>query len=219
MSVIGKLLESGRKRPREEEASSSTTCFSPSSEGGGSMNATQKRNATYDLNKRADELSSEISVLYNKFPEMNLIMDSKTLLAHVVTAVEEAEAEVTREAKKCYHEEETVPYNSLPDEVLQNCLSYVGKGHYGLVGLASKKLCKAYVEAFGQETAYLEMATSVKLVNHCFEDLCKNLSEKDEILKAAAVNGNLDILRNAISRGYDLFPLVEIKKEDTYEYY
>ncbi|GFH46352.1 hypothetical protein CTEN210_02826 [Chaetoceros tenuissimus] len=147
---------------------------------------------------------------------------------HVGTAVKkykdaikkhiEAEAK-KREAKVLAHrEEKSVPLYSLPDEVLQNCLSYVGKGHFGLVGLASKKLRKAYIAKFGKETKYLEMAISIKLVNYCLSNLCKTSGEKDELFKAAAVNGNLDVLRHAVSQGYDLFPLVEMKNDTVYEY-
>lgn len=39
------------------------------------------------------------------------------------------------------------------------------------------------------------------------------MKEKDEMLKAAAVNGNVDILRAAVKDGYDLFPLVAMKKK------
>lgn len=65
----------------------------------------------------------------------------------------------------------TVPLYSLPDEVLSNCLLFVGKGHYGVLGLVSKKLNEAYKEEFGRETAYLEIATSVKLSNYCLGEL------------------------------------------------
>ena len=41
--------------------------------------------------------------------------------------------------------------------------------------------------------------------------------DKDEMLRAAAVNGNLDILRAAVRSGLDLFPLVQMKKETLYE--
>ena len=41
--------------------------------------------------------------------------------------------------------------------------------------------------------------------------VCKSLDQKDEILKAAAVNGNVDILRAAVKDGYDLLPLVAME--------
>ncbi|GFH55565.1 hypothetical protein CTEN210_12041 [Chaetoceros tenuissimus] len=119
---------------------------------------------------------------------------------------------------------------SLPEELLQKCFSYVGKGHYGLVGLVSRRFRRHYIAAFGKTiyiggkkkfigigiTSYLEMATSVKLANFCLNELCPLPKDKDEMLRAAAVNGNLDILRAAVKDGYDLFPLVEMKKETLY---
>ncbi|GFH47870.1 predicted protein [Chaetoceros tenuissimus] len=102
--------------------------------------------------------------------------------------------------------QELAPLYSLPDEVLSNCLSYLGQGHYGSIGLASKKLHKAYKAKFGRETTYLEMATSVNLARYCLNILCKSLEEKDNMLRAAAVNGNIDILRAAVTDGHDLFP-------------
>lgn len=111
-----------------------------------------------------------------------------------------------------YGNEELVPFHSLPDEVLSHCLSYVGKGHYGLVGLASKKLYTAYKAELGRETAYLEMASTVNLAKHCLKKLCKSHKDKVELLKAAAVNGKVDILRAAVEDGYELCPLVAMKK-------
>ncbi|GFH44734.1 hypothetical protein CTEN210_01208 [Chaetoceros tenuissimus] len=130
---------------------------------------------------------------------------------------EEDEEEKKRKAQLSlnYGKKEIVPFHSLPDEVLSNCLSYVGRGHYGLVGLASKKLYTAYKAEFGRETACLEMASTVSLANHCLRKLCKYSKDKVELLKAAAVNGNLDILRAAVEDGYELCPLVAMKKGRT----
>lgn len=68
-------------------------------------------------------------------------------------------------------------------------------------------------------TSYLEMATSVKIAIHCLENLCKSSEERNEVIKAAAVNGNLDILRAAVKKGYRLNALLEMKKKTIYECY
>lgn len=217
---------SGKKRARTDMTSATSSGMKNSTEGG-------KRNASrscgcFDVNERTEALSTKLLSLYDEFPEMNFIVNSQKMQTHVATAVKKYKDAIIKhaesEAKKreaqalVYREEETVPLYSLPDEVLQNCLSYVGKGYFGIVALASKKLRKAYIVGFGKETKYLEMATSIKLVNLCLSTLCKTSEEKDEILKAAAVNGHLDILRYAVSEGYDLFPLVEMKSETVYQY-
>ncbi|GFH46250.1 hypothetical protein CTEN210_02724 [Chaetoceros tenuissimus] len=201
------ILESARKRARTEKA-----CIRDSSSG----------------NSRVKEILNSLSSLLNEFPELKFIVDFKNLQGSVETAVvkyeeEEEEEKHTAQVLMNYGQE-TSPLYSLPDEVLSNCLSFVGKGHYGVVALTSKKLNEIYKGEFGNETAYLEMATSINLASHCIDKLCKSSEEKDEILKAAAVNGNLDILRNAVKDGYDLFPLVALKKKtispdyNSYEY-
>ncbi|GFH61276.1 hypothetical protein CTEN210_17752 [Chaetoceros tenuissimus] len=214
MSVIGKAFESGRKRARtEDDAAKSTSAVSKKY-----AKAPSKVDASTIL--RANKIFSKLSTLLKEFPELKFILEFENLQAQLETAVVEYVEE--KETKKyeaqllMNYNKEAVPLHSLPDEVLKNCLSYVGKGHYGVVGLVSKKLNEAYKEEFGQKTAYLEMATSVKLANHCLNELCKNLEEKDELIKAAAVNGNLDILRAAVKDGYDLFPLVALEKTTVY---
>ncbi|GFH50864.1 hypothetical protein CTEN210_07340 [Chaetoceros tenuissimus] len=172
--------------------------------------------SSIDINKRATELSNKLLSLEEEFPEVKYIVRAETLLE---SAVKKAMQEASKKRKFesiTNHKEESGTLYSLPDEVLQNCLSYVGKGHYGLVALASKKLNKAYKIKFGNETAFLEMATSVKLATYCLNELCRMTQDKDEMLRAAAVNGNLDILRYAVRSGLDLFPLVEMKKETLY---
>ena len=185
MSTSGKFSESGRKRARMGEATSFASVGNKNDDDDGLKEASAS-NAL-----RANEISNKLSALLKEFPEMRFIIDFEILQANVETAVVMYEEE--KEAKK--HEtqllmnygEKTVPLYSLPDEVLSKCLSFVGKGHYGLVGLVSKKLNETYKKEFGRETAYLEIATSVKLANYCLNDLCKCLEEKDEFLKAAAV--------------------------------
>lgn len=190
-----------------------------------------------DTKKRAKELSDKLSSLCNEFPETKFIIEYEKVQSQVGTAVEkykdllmtQVEAEKAKKRKN-----ESVPLYSLPDEVLSKCLSYVGKGHFGLVGLTSKKLRKAYIAAFmqrtffpwqeksiyiGQMTSYLEMATSVKIANHCLENLCESSEERNEVIKAAAVNGNVDILRAVVKKGYRLNALVEMKKKTIYECY
>ena len=215
MSVIGKALESGRKRARtEDDASCSTSAV------GSKENAKVPSKVSASTILRANKMFSKLSALLKEFPEIKFIIEFENLQAHLETAVVEYIQE--KETKKyeaqllMNYNKEAVPLHSLPDEVLKNCLSFVGKGHYGVVGLVSKKLNEAYKEEFGQKTAYLEMATSVKLASHSLSELCKNLEEKDELLKAAAVNGNLDILRAAVKDGYDLFPLVALEKTTVY---
>ncbi|GFH46248.1 hypothetical protein CTEN210_02722 [Chaetoceros tenuissimus] len=190
-------LESRRKRARIEEA----------------LTSTDGRNSYYD--ERVTKILNSLSSLLNEFPELKYIIDFGNLQAITEAAVEkyakDLEAKNRKDIILTNYGQETSPLYSLPDEVLSNCLSYVGKGHFGVVAPASKKLNKVYKAEFGQETAYLEMATSVNLANHCLNELCKSSEEKDELFKAAAVNGNLDILRYADLNGYDLFPLVELK--------
>ncbi|GFH55526.1 hypothetical protein CTEN210_12002 [Chaetoceros tenuissimus] len=184
------------------------------------MENTSDSLASFDVNKRANELSEKISSLCNEFPEMKYILDSFQLQDSLIKAavqkykddmVKNAEMEEAKHSKA-----EMSPLHSLPDEVLQICLSYIGGGNYGSVALTSKKLHNFYKEEFGRDTAYLEMATSVKLAYHCLDNLCKCLNEKDELFRAAAVNGNVVILKAAVKDGYDLFPLIEMKK-DAYE--
>ncbi|GFH55536.1 hypothetical protein CTEN210_12012 [Chaetoceros tenuissimus] len=224
MTANGEVYESGRKRARTEEEAYSSTSTS------GSLAVFVRSNkkdrtppkATASDILRANKISTRLSELLKEFPEMKFIFDFENLQAITETAVVKyAEAEDTKEKDAQLHmnyrQEALVSLYSLPDEVFSLCLSFVGKGHFGSVGLVSKKLNKAYKREFGQETAYLEMATSVNLSTYCLNSLCKSLEEKDEILKAAAVNGNLDILRHAVSNGYDLFPLVALQKTTRYE--
>ncbi|GFH55569.1 hypothetical protein CTEN210_12045 [Chaetoceros tenuissimus] len=203
MTTNRKVSESGRKRARTEDASS----CSP---------------ASYIL-VRANKISNKLSVLLKEFPELKFIIDFEHLQANVETAilkyVEEKEAKKHEAQLLMNYNKDSIPVYSLPDEVLSNCLSYVAKGHYGSIGLVSKKFRNAYKAQFGQDTAYLEMATSVNLAKHCLSKLCRNSEEKDEILKAAAVNGNVDILRAAVKDGYDLFPLVEMITRTIFPYY
>ncbi|GFH59795.1 hypothetical protein CTEN210_16271 [Chaetoceros tenuissimus] len=205
-----------KKRGRRDISSSGTSCH-----------ASHEALSSIDINQRAKELSNKLLSLDKEFPEVKYIASSESLLESAVKthrdAMQAKEKEVTKEAKKRKAQsipngrEESMSLFSLPDEVLQNCLSYVGRGYYGLVALASKKLYKAYKIKFGNETAFLEMATTVKIANYCINELCRMRKEKDEMLRAAAVNGNLDILRYAVRSGLDLFPLVEMKKETLYE--
>ena len=216
------VSESGRKRARTEEASCSTSASARVHVLTSSSNKKNKgpTKASASAILRAKTLSNRLSALLKEFPELKFIFDFENLQEHLETAVvkyvEEKEEKKHNAQIFMNYEQDSVPLYSLPDEVLQNCLSYVGKGHYGVVGLVSKKLNQSYKKEFGRETAYLEMAKSIKLANHCLNYLCKSLQEKDGILKAAAVNGNLDVLRAAVNDGYDLFPLVEMKKRTIY---
>ncbi|GFH46247.1 hypothetical protein CTEN210_02721 [Chaetoceros tenuissimus] len=201
------ILESGRKRARTEEAPTSTDSSSGNSY----------------RDERVTQILNSLSDLSNEFPEIKLIIDFENLQANVETAVEKYAKDLETKNRKdiilTNYGQGKVPLYSLPDEVLSNCLAYVGKGYYGSVALTSKKLYEAYKKEFGNKTAYLEMATSVNLANYCLSELCTNLQEKDEFLKAAAVNGNIDVLRCAVSSGYDLFPLVAMnyRSYDTYK--
>ncbi|GFH55527.1 hypothetical protein CTEN210_12003 [Chaetoceros tenuissimus] len=178
--------------------------------------------ASIDVRKRAKKLSKKLSSLYKKFPEMEFILASEKLQADVVktavqqykdTMLQEVQLVEANEAKKRKVEkEESVPLYSLPDEVLQNCISFVGKGHYGVLGLVSKKLHRIYTNEYRRITNYVAVATSVNVVNYFLDNLCKYPEERKNILKAAAVNGNLDVLRSLVKDGYDLSLLVEIKK-------
>ncbi|GFH55568.1 hypothetical protein CTEN210_12044 [Chaetoceros tenuissimus] len=204
MTTTSKISESGRKRARSGTADLVDTAASTKKNKSDCASPTSASDVL-----RVNKIATKLSGLLREFPEVKFIIDFQNLQAITETAVVKYAEE--REAKN--YRNESLPLYSLPDEVLSNCLSFVGKGYYGVVGLVSKKLNETYKREFGQETAYLEMATSVELANHCLNELCKNLEEKDEILKAAAVNGNLDILRDAVKDGYDLFPLVAMKKK------
>ncbi|GFH55542.1 hypothetical protein CTEN210_12018 [Chaetoceros tenuissimus] len=210
--------ESVRKRARTGEATFFTSSVSNKDDHDGTLLKVLSASDAY----RAKKISTRLSVLLKEFPELKFVIDFENLQAITETAVvkyvEEKEAKKRKNQLHMNYGQKTVPLYSLPDEALSNCLAYIGKGHYGVVGLVSKKLYEAYKGEFGSETAYLEMATSVKLTNHCLSELCKTLEEKDEILKAAAVNGNVDILRAAVKNGYDLFPLIAMKKKTQHEY-
>ncbi|GFH55540.1 hypothetical protein CTEN210_12016 [Chaetoceros tenuissimus] len=197
LSVIGEVTETGRKRARREEAppcSSTRSC---------SLEVSNENDRALS---RAKKLSSKIHSLYNEFPEMKFLIDFENLKLNVEAAVEKYAEEV----------EESKNSITLPDELVRKCLAFLGKGHYGSIALTSKKLWKTYKEEFGRETGYLEMATSVDLASHCFNELCTTLKEKDEIIKAAAVNGNVDFLRYAVSNGHDLFQLVKMNYKRNY---
>ncbi|GFH46318.1 hypothetical protein CTEN210_02792 [Chaetoceros tenuissimus] len=225
--VSDEPIESGRKRARTENApcllaTSSSTSSSSSDDIRTIEMQIEKDDATstftpiIDVKKRAIELSTQLAALSKDFPEMRLMFDFENL-QKVETTVENYNAKVLLNRR-----DESVSLYSLPDEILLKCLSFVGKGHYGLVALASKKLCKAYKEEFGKDgikTSYLEAAMTMNTVQYCIEEgkLSRWTSGQDELFKAAAVNGNVDILRYAVSSGHDLFPLIEMKKEKMYE--
>lgn len=169
--------------------------------------------AYIDVNKRTKDLSKKLFSLHNEFPEVKYIARSKKFLKHAVKMNRDTMIENVEE-KEIHEEEESAPLYSLPDELVTNCLSFLGEGLYGSVGLVSKKLNQAYKADFGQETTYNEMATSVKLVNYCIKEFGK--THQDDLFKAAAVNGNLDVLRALVKVGYNLSLLIRMEKKTLY---
>ncbi|GFH44101.1 hypothetical protein CTEN210_00575 [Chaetoceros tenuissimus] len=112
------------------------------------------------------------------------------------------------------------PLYALPDEVLQKCIAFIGEGHYALVATVSKKVYNAHEEEYGIDKSYTtyEIATvSVETVKYCNEEFCNRLHEKDRLFTAAAVNGNIDILRYSVESGYDLFPFIHVHVHDDSE--
>ena len=228
IQVSDEPIESGRKRARTEDTPCLATSSSTSSSSSDDIHtiemqiekddATSTSTPTIDVKKRAIELSTQLAVLSKDFPEMSFMFDFENL-QKVETVVENYNAQILLNRR-----DESVSLYSLPNEILLKCLSFLGKGHYALVALASKKLCKAYKEEFGKDgtkTSYLEAAMTMNTALYCIEEgkLSKWTSGHDELFKAAAVNGNIDILRYAVSDGHDLFQLVEMKKEKIYEGY
>lgn len=173
-----------------------------------------RESASIDVNKRTKDLvSKKLFSLHNEFPEVKYIARSTKFLKHAVKMNRDTMIENVEE-KEIHEEEESAPLYSLPDELVSNCLSFLGEGHYGLVGLVSKKLNQAYKADFGQETTYNEMATSVKLVNYCLKEFGK--THQDDLFKAAAVNGNLAVLRALVKVGYNLSLLIRMEKKTLY---
>lgn len=167
----------------------------------------------FNAKKRVQELSSSIHDLIKKYPEAKYIFDLEELPSKIETAVEMYKEDVDAVGRRRLNEVNT-PIYTLPNELLRKCISYVGEGNYGIVSLVSTKFHEAHRTEYGYVETYTsyEVATSsVEIVKYCVQELCTNLEEKDDIFIAAAVNGNIDILRYAVSNQYDLFPLLHNK--------
>lgn len=167
----------------------------------------------FNAKKRVQELSSSIHDLIKKYPEARYIFDLEELPSKIETAVEMYKEDVDAVGRRRVNEVNT-PIYTLPNELLRKCVSYVGKGNYGIVSLVSTKFHEAHRTEYGSVetcTSYEAATSSIEITKYCVEELCTNLEEKDDIFIAAAVNGNIDILRYAVSIQYDLFPLIHNK--------
>jgi hypothetical protein len=61
---------------------------------------------------------------------------------------------------------------SLPNEILQSCISFVGKGHYQFVGSVCKQISKIYAneDEDMKLTFWSNVAVSRNLVELCLKD-------------------------------------------------
>lgn len=79
--------------------------------------------------------------------------------------------------------------------------------------VVQKERTDAHEEEYRIDKSYTtyEIATaSVETAKYCNEEFCNKLHEKDRLFTAAAVNGNIDILRYSVESGYDLFPFIHV---------
>ncbi|GFH44087.1 predicted protein [Chaetoceros tenuissimus] len=166
----------------------------------------------FDLHKRSEAFSEKIDAFYKEFPEMEIIIPREVVQKERIDAVKLYKEEI--EAKERYHiNEMNSPLYAIPDEVLQKCIAFIGEGHYALVATVSKKVYNAHEEEYGIDKSYTtyEIATaSVETAKYCNEEFCNRLHERDRLFTAAAVNGNIDILRYSVECGYDLFPFMHV---------
>lgn len=89
--------------------------------------------ASINVKDRVKEISGKLNDLFEDYPEMKYMsLQTRDLQTEIEAAIEKYRDEARNMRN-------TLLY-SLPDEKLLKCLSFVGKGHYGLVAPASKKL-------------------------------------------------------------------------------
>lgn len=89
--------------------------------------------ASINVKDRVKEISGKLNGLFEDYPEMKYMsLQTRDLQTEIEAAIEKYRDEARNMRN-------TLLY-SLPDEKLLKCLSFVGKGRYGLVAPASKKL-------------------------------------------------------------------------------
>lgn len=107
---MAEIFHSQRKRSRTEESSTNRDSC-----------------GNHQDIERVTIILDRLSNLCNEFPELQFIIDYENLKTNVETAVENyaKDAKKPKVQHSMYQKEETLSLNSLPDEVLQNCLSFV----------------------------------------------------------------------------------------------
>ena len=107
---------------------------------------------------------------------------------------------------------------SLPNEILQYCILFVGKGHYHYVGSVCKQINKIYAneDEDMKETFWSNVAVSKDLAELCLQDHQKLGQTQDEIWemvndirKLAAKLGNEEVFKWAIQNDFYFMALFE----------
>lgn len=95
---------------------------------------------------------------------------------------------------------------------------HLGDDRYALVATVSKKMCNAHEEEFDNVersyTTYYAATALVETAKYFNEEFCNSLDKKDKLFTAAAVNGNVHILRYSVESGHDFFPFIYMRHDN-----
>lgn len=100
--------------------------------------------------------------------------------------------------------------DSLSDDMLRNCFSFIGKGHYRYVALTNRRFHKIYSTKINREkrTSWNNVVVSVACAELCLQDEMKKKRELTKttlktIFEHALKIGNVQVLDLANDKGYE----------------
>lgn len=156
--------------------------------------------------KRTEELAHEIQKLAKSFPELKYIIDLTDLSKIVEPAVVKYKHEAATEKNK----KSSLIYK-IPEELLKNIFSFVGKGSFLFVAPVSRKFHQMYKTTVKEcnyyicdDTYYSTAACNVSTAKYCLDIIgCRGTREDDyrknmaKIFVQAAYKGRIEILKLA----------------------
>jgi hypothetical protein len=86
-----------------------------------------------------------------------------------------------KQQKTAKQEEEPNSLLSLPKVVLQDCISFLGKGHYRFVGSVCKQINRIYGNEDVKQTFWSNVTVSMDLAELCLQDHQKLQGTQDKI--------------------------------------
>lgn len=82
---------------------------------------------------------------------MELIISLEDVQEESADAVISYKQDMEAKERQYHMNEMNSQWYSLPDEVLQQCIAFMGEGHYALVAAVSKKVYNAHEQEFDSE--------------------------------------------------------------------